>query len=132
MWQKCLGGSDDDVAYSIQQTSDGGYIVAGETYSTDGDVVGNHGATDAWVVKLNASGGIVWQKCLGGSSEESAYSIQQTSDGGYIVAGGTSSTDGDVTGHDGQYEDDAWVVKLNASGTRANASRRDKTLQILN
>jgi uncharacterized delta-60 repeat protein len=114
MWQKCLGGSYEDSVYSIQQTSDGGYIAAGSTNSNNGDVIGNHGRYDAWVVKLNALGGIVWQKCLGGSNEDSAYSIQQTSDGGYIVAGHTYSTDGNVAGNHG--ENNAWVIKLNASG----------------
>ena len=51
-WQKCLGGSDDDGAFSVQQTSDGGYIVAGLTGSNNGDVSGNHGGGDVWVVKL--------------------------------------------------------------------------------
>ena len=114
LWQRCLGGTDDDYAYSIQQTSDGGFIVAGQTYSNDGDVSGNHGYDDAWVVKLNSSGDIEWQKCLGGTDDDYAYSIQQTSDGGFIVAGQTYSNDGDVSGNHGY--DDAWVVKLNSSG----------------
>jgi len=114
-WQKCLGGTNDDYAYSIQQTSDGGFIVAGETNSNDGDVSGNHGWNDAWVVKLNSLGDIEWQKCLGGTNNDYARSIQQTSDGGFIVAGYTSSNDGDVSGNheNGKY----WVVKLNSSGT---------------
>jgi len=114
-WQKCLGGSDDEWAYSIQQTSDGGYIVAGYTESNDGDVSGNHGGGDFWVVKLSSTGSLQWQKCLGGSSWDEAYSIQQTSDGGYIVAGGTYSNDGDVSGNHGYY--DFWVVKLSSTGT---------------
>ena len=113
-WQRCLGGSGEDTAYSIQQTSDGGYIVAGLTKSNDGDVSGNHGMGDAWVVKLDASGGIEWQKCYGGSKYDSANSIQQTSDGGYILAGETTPDDGDVlSGNKGAL--DAWVVKLDAS-----------------
>ena len=114
LWQRCLGGTDDDYAYSIQQTSDGGFIVAGQTYSNDGDVSGNHGYDDAWVVKLNSSGDIEWQKCLGGTNDDRAYSIQQTSNGGFIVAGYTSSNDGDVSGNHGYW--DTWVVKLNSSG----------------
>jgi hypothetical protein len=51
-WQKALGGTSYDYAYSIQPTPDGGYIVAGFADSTNGDVTGNHGATDAWVVRL--------------------------------------------------------------------------------
>ncbi len=113
-WQKCLGGPDGDVAYSIQQTNDGGFIVAGFTYSNDGDVLGFHGYNDAWIVKLNSSGDIEWQKCLGGTDHDFAYSIQQTSDGGFIVAGLTGSNDGDVSGNHGGR--DAWVVKLNSSG----------------
>jgi len=113
-WQKCLGGSGNDFANSILHTSDGGYIFAGFTQSNDGDVSGNNGGQDAWIVKLNASGETEWQKCLGGSDNDEALSIQQTSDGGYIFAGFTQSNDGDVSGnHGGQ---DAWVVKLNASG----------------
>ena len=74
-WQKCLGGSDWDDAYSIQQTTDGGYIVAGGPESNDGDVSGNHGFDDYWVVKLSSSGTLEWQKCLGGSDLDNAQSI---------------------------------------------------------
>lgn len=114
IWQKSLGGSGDDRAYSIQQTSDGGYIVAGYTTSNDGDVSGNHGGKDFWVVKLDSGGNIVWQKTLGGSGDDEARSIQQTSDGGYIVAGWTFSNDGDVSGKHGWA--DYWVVKLDENG----------------
>jgi len=113
-WQKCLGGSDSDWAESIQQTSDGGYIVAGYTGSNDGDVSGNHGEKDFWVVKLDRYGNIKWQKALGGSDSDWAYNIQQTSDGEYIVAGYTGSNDGDVSGNHG--EKDFWVVKLDRYG----------------
>lgn len=113
-WQKLIGGSNQDIARSVQLTADGGYIVAGSTKSNNGDVSGNHGEADAWVVKLSSTGGIEWQKALGGSSEDIARSVQPTADGGYIVAGSTTSNDGDVRGnHGGQ---DAWVVKLNNNG----------------
>jgi hypothetical protein len=114
-WQKSMGGSANDRPYSIQQTEDGGYIVAGSSSSNNGDVSGNHGNTDYWVVKLNTVGEITWQKSLGGSSLDIARSIRQTADGGYIVAGNSRSLDGDVTGNNGEF--DYWVVKLNSSGT---------------
>ncbi|MBX2960383.1 MAG: T9SS type A sorting domain-containing protein [Flavobacteriales bacterium] len=114
-WQKSLGGTGGDFANSIQQTTDGGYIVAGFSNSTNGDVTGNHGSTDYWVVKLDSTGTIIWQKSLGGSGEDFGSSIQQTADGGYIVEGYSSSTDGDVTGNHGLY--DSWVVKLDNVGT---------------
>ncbi|MDR1874277.1 MAG: hypothetical protein LBQ90_04585, partial [Synergistaceae bacterium] len=117
-WQKAFGGSDFDTVTSIQQTIDGGYIVAGNTVSTDGDVSSFHGKgkRNIWVVKLNAKGSIEWQKTPGGSRWSDASSIQQTTDSGYIVAGYTSSADGDVSGFQGGWSD-CWMVKLNAKGS---------------
>ena len=116
-WQKTFGGSDVDVAKSIRQTTDGGYIVAGHTFSTDGNVTGLHGVDDYWMLKLNSSGNLSWQKCLGGSSNEEANAIQQTKDGGYIIAGWSTSNDGNVTNHHGNNgADDYWIVKTDASG----------------
>jgi len=114
-WQKSLGGSGDDVANSIQQTQDGGYIVAGSSSSTNDDVIGNNGSRDYWVVKLDPTGNITWQKSLGGSGTDVANSIQQTSDLGYIIAGTSSSTDGQVTGNHGFL--DYWIAKLDAKGS---------------
>ncbi|MDR0665109.1 MAG: hypothetical protein LBF86_06275, partial [Helicobacteraceae bacterium] len=115
--EKSLGGSDYDYATSIQQTKDNGYTVAGYSYSNDGDVTENYGNYDFWIVKLNANGAIVWQKSLGGSNSDWATSIQQTKDNGYIIAGYSYSTDGNVTGHHGSTDNtDCWIVKLNANG----------------
>jgi len=118
VWQKCLGGTDWDYLRSIQQTSDGGYIVAGASSSDNGDVTVNHGSRDYWVVKLDSSGEIEWEKSLGGSNWDYAYSVRQTVDGGFIVAGYSSSTDGDVTGHHGSPGEyyDYWIVKLDSAG----------------
>jgi len=114
-WEKSFGGSGEEDITHIQQTTDNGYILAGATTTqNDGDVSGYHGIKDYWVVKLDETGNLEWQKCLGGSGYESAHSIQQTIDGGYIVAGFTESNDGDVSGSGGYY--DAWIVKLNDSG----------------
>jgi hypothetical protein len=121
-WQKSLGGTNNDDATSILQTSDGGYIVAGYSSSNDGDVVGHHVnsmtiTNDYWVVKLDGEGVIQWQKSLGGKYEDEATIILPTKDGGYIVGGGAASNDGDVTGHHGStYIFDCWVVKINDTG----------------
>ena len=115
LWQKCLGGPNTDFPHSVRHTSDGGFIVAGFTDSNSGDVSGYHGGQfDWWVVKLDASGNIVWQKCFGGSAEEKAYAIEQTSDGGYIASGFTASNDQNVSGNNGGM--DYWVVKMDAAG----------------
>lgn len=113
-WKKCLGGTNWDFGNYIQQTADGGFIIAGRSGSNDGDASGNHGSTDAWVVKLNSAGNIEWQKSLGGSSGDEAICIKQTSDGGYIVACNTGSNNGDVTVFYGVL--DYWIVKLSSTG----------------
>lgn len=113
-WQKCFGGSDNDEAHSVIQTADGGYITAGSTASNNGDVTGFHGYFDYWVVKLDSSGAIQWQKSLGGTGDDEAASIIQCMDGGYVVAGFTYSNDGDVMGNHGA--SDYWIVKLDSYG----------------
>lgn len=120
IWQKCFGGTGDDYASSVAQTTDGGYVIAGTTNSIDGDVTGIHNGTavdvktDYWIIKLNGTGSLVWQKCLGGSGADNASSVLQALDGGYIIAGSSNSTDGDVTGH--HDKNDYWIVKLNNTG----------------
>ncbi len=112
-WQKSLGGTEEDIAYAVNQTTDGGYVVAGYSQSNNGDVSGNHGNNDMWIVKLDGAGVLQWQKALGGAQNDVAYSIQQTSDGRYIIAGWTSSSDGDITVHKGGVYD-YWIVKLSS------------------
>ena len=84
-WEKTLGGSDGDYGRSVQQTSDGGYIIAGQTASY------GSGSSDVYLVKTDGAGNSQWEKALGGSNTDYAESVQQTSDGGYIIAGGTWS-----------------------------------------
>src|SRR5689334_21921912 len=117
-WQKTAGGSEDDYAMSVRATPDGGYILAGGTESTDGDVTGHHGKTDLWVVKLNNSGNIEWQKTLGGSEFEMAWGVTVAADGGYVAAGYTGWSNGDVSGKHwpGVATSDFWAVKLSATG----------------
>jgi Zn-dependent metalloprotease len=116
-WRKLLGGSSSEEGYDCIQTTDGGYIIVGNTYSSDGDVSGNHGGGDAWAAKLNKSGNIQWQKCYGGTLWDFGRSIKQTSDGGYIFCGFTESNNGDVIGNHSSGQRDGWIVKINKSGS---------------
>jgi hypothetical protein len=102
MWAKTYGITDDDLAYSVQQTSDGGYIVAGSTYSFGA------GGLDIFLIKTDANGNIIWAKTYGGISGYGAFSVQQTSDGGYIVAGFTDSF--------GAGWEDIFLIKTDANG----------------
>jgi len=113
-WQRSLGGSGSEFAQCIKPTLDGGYILSANSDSNDGDVTGNHGSNDAWVVKLDSLGNIEWQRSLGGSSYDHGRSICVTPDGGYVLGTQTASNDGDVSGSHGS--SDAWLVKLDAMG----------------
>jgi hypothetical protein len=118
-WQKVIGGSVAESLESIQQTTDGGYILGGESYSNiSGDKTENsYGYTDCWVVKLNDTGTIEWQKTIGGNEGEYLNSIRQTYDSGYIL-GGTSYSNISGNKTDNSFgNDDYWVVKLNDLGT---------------
>jgi hypothetical protein len=119
VWQKTLGGSGEDHAYSIVRSTDGGFVLAGMTYSNNnGDVGATHGDFDLWVVKLNATGSLVWQKTIGGSGFDAARSITASPDGGFVCVGETNSNNsGDVGTNHG--DSDLWVVKLSATGTLA-------------
>lgn len=117
LWKKCYGGSTGEYVYSIKNTIDGGLIFTGFTDSNDGDVTGNHGLTDYWVVKTGGSGNLEWQKCYGGTASDLAKSIIQTDDGGYIINGISQSHDGDVSDHHGEpFNPDFWVIKITDLG----------------
>ncbi|MFZ2070996.1 MAG: hypothetical protein WAV32_05280 [Halobacteriota archaeon] len=102
-WNRTFGGIDDDWAFSVDQTSDEGYILAGGTYSYGA------GWADVWLVKTESNGDRQWSKFFGGTDSEEAYSVQQTADGGYILTGYTESY--------GAGKRDAWLLKTYSNGT---------------
>ena len=103
-WSRTFGGALGDQANDVCQTSDGGYMVTGGTSSFGA------GGTDVYLIKLNESGAVLWTKTLGGSDEDTAISIQPTSDGGYVLAG--------MTGSYGAGASDAYLVKVDAAGNQ--------------
>ncbi len=114
-WQKLIGGTSTDEGHALDQTTDGGFILAGWTTS---NVPGFHGGPwpDALLVKTDNLGDTLWQRAYGGSSDERFFSVVQTSDGGYIACGQTNSpNNGDVSGWSGGSYD-GWVVKVDSGG----------------
>lgn len=115
IWSDIYGGSGGEFGRDIIQTTDGGYMVTGQSASNDGDVTGAHGSADVWLLKLDDSGNIEWQKTYGGSGFDEAWNVKQTNDGGYVFLAWSNSTDGDLdSSNRGDF--DLWIVKTNATG----------------
>lgn len=120
IWQQCYGGSGEESNSNVSRilNTNDGYIFICKTFSFDGDVTGNHG-DDVWIVRINAAGNIIWQRCYGGGGSEFPMGIASTNDGGFIFTAlsNTVGPDGDIPFHYGTFLTyDAWVVKINADG----------------
>jgi len=102
VWDKTLGGEGDDAVYSVIQTADGNFLAVGSTSSKGA------GESDAWVVKFDGEGNVLWDKTFGGADFDGANSVIQTRDGGFLVVGRTFSK--------GAGGEDAWVMKLDEGG----------------
>jgi hypothetical protein len=102
IWTRTCGGSNNDIAYSIQLTGDGGYIIAGYTESFGA------GDADFYLVKLDSEGDALWTRTYGGIYSDKAYSVQTSDDNGYIIAGYTESF--------GAGDEDFFLVKTNSDG----------------
>jgi hypothetical protein len=111
IWEQVYGGTGLDILQSMEPYTQSGFLLSGQTWAHGGDVTYFHGTADAWVVAVDSSGHLIWQRCLGGSVYDGAYSALQTSDGGVMVAAFTVSTDFEVTESLGGT--DVWMVKLN-------------------
>jgi len=101
-WSKTYGGTGNEYGYAIQQTSDNGYIMVGCTTSFGA------GSKDVYLIKTDVNGDTLWTKTYGGGMDEVGYSIQQTSDDGYIITGNTTSF--------GAGQKDIYLIKTNANG----------------
>lgn len=101
-WNQTFGGNRDDIGRSVQQTTDGGYIITGSTESN------GNGFSDIWLIKTDSKGVEQWDHTFGERDDDFASSVQQTADGGYIVTGGTESF--------GNGEGDVWLIKTDSNG----------------
>ena len=127
-WQKSYGGAKMDLLQSVKTTADGGYILAGISASGKGGdkIHANQGSTDFWIIKIDDGGAIQWQQTIGGNGQEKLSSIVQTPDGGYAIAGASSSSkskadqngviDLNLKTEASRGGLDFWMVKLQANG----------------
>ncbi|WP_339664938.1 hypothetical protein [Maribacter arcticus] len=114
IWEKSFGGEGIEVSYDIAKTSDNGFVVVGNTFSTNGDILLNHGESDMWMIKLDEEGDLIWEQTYGGSQFDLAQAVVQSKDGGFLITGNTKSDDKDSSLNNG--ENDIWLVKTNAFG----------------
>jgi outer membrane protein assembly factor BamB len=101
-FQRTFGGKERDWGESVQQTTDGGYIIVGGTMSYGA------GWSDVYLIKTDVNGNVLWTRTYGGRERDRGYSVQQTSDGGYIIVGSTLSF--------GSGRSDIYLIKTNAEG----------------
>ncbi|MGF1558865.1 MAG: hypothetical protein ACFCUL_07235 [Flavobacteriaceae bacterium] len=113
-WQSPFGGTGIERAQDIAKTDDGGYVISGNTFSTDGDITKNHGESDIWLIKVASDGKMVWERTFGGSGFDDAQSVSLSADGGFIIAGNSKSNDADANANAG--ENDIWVIKTDENG----------------
>jgi hypothetical protein len=114
-WQNCIGGSSEDIISDIKAIP-GGYLLAGGTLSNDGDISYNHGNSDAWLIKLDSTGNLIWEKTYGGSEGDGWGIIIPTPDNKYYLVGASGSSDGDISYDPYPGSNDVWVTKIDSIG----------------
>jgi hypothetical protein len=114
-WQQCFGGSEQDYATDIINVS-GGYFIIGWTESSDGYISFNHGLNDGWLIRIDNTGNILWEKTYGGSNGDGFFRIVPDHLGNYIIIGGSGSSDGDISNDPYPGSEDFWIVKIDAEG----------------
>ena len=113
-WEHSFGGSGIEVSYDIAKTEDSGYVVVGNTFSNDGHIFQNKGASDIWLIKVDEEGNLLWERTFGGSEFDLAQAVVQSKDGGFLITGNSKSSDLDAPENNG--ENDIWVIKTNGNG----------------
>jgi hypothetical protein len=110
LWEKTIGGTNFDVARSIHKTANNNLVIAGSSRSSDGQVTNNQGQNDAWTLKINAIGNLIWQHTVGGTNIDYAYSVTQLNNNSIITVGDSSSDDGDISENKGF--SDLLIIKM--------------------
>jgi len=114
-WVKTFGGTNEDVAHAVIETSDGGFAVFGNTKSINGDITDKAlEESDLWLLKFNSEGELEWNKTYGGSGDDRGHSLIQMDDNGFMLLGYSQSADGLGTNNEGQH--DNWIIRINEQG----------------
>jgi gliding motility-associated-like protein len=114
-WSRTVGGSQREFGTDVLEQSNGDIMLLGTTASSDGDIAHNQGGYDVLLARLSSSGTLLWERTYGGSLYDDCRSLVQTLDGGFILTGSSSSSDGDLSTNQG--EQDVWLLKVDANGS---------------
>lgn len=114
-WSRYFGGTFTDEPFDVIQTAENDFIMVGSSDSNDVDITNNKGSYDFWVIKIAATGNLMWQKNFGGTEIDEAFGITSTNNGNFLIVGATRSDNKDVTLNNGAA--DAWLIKIDANGT---------------
>jgi len=120
LWEKTYGGTEEDAFMDFTATQDGGFLLCGYTYSNDGDVTLNRGFNDGWIIKINSTGDLIWQQTYGGISADAFIAVIGEDNGDFLIAGQSSSVDGDIAGSIGG--GDIWVLRIDSTGQIKSSS----------
>ena len=110
LWEKSYGGAEIDIAYAIEATGDGKFVIIGDSRSINGDVSDAKGNADMWIIQIDGLGNLLWQKSIGGTGFDTGRGIRKMNDGGFVITGNSRSSDIDVTQNKGQ--SDVWNIKI--------------------
>jgi len=114
-WQQCFGGSATDEAADIIEIP-GGYLIIGHTNSNNGNISFNHGGYDAWIIRTDSNGNMIWEKTYGGSQGDGFRRIFPDNVGNYYLLGASESDDGDISNDPYPGSWDFWIVKIDSTG----------------
>lgn len=114
IWEKSFGGTEIDIAYAISASDNDRYTIVGDSRSADGDIAQAKGNADLWVIQIDDTGNLIWEKSLGGTQFDTGRGIAKTQSNGFVITGNSRSSDNDLTENKGQ--SDVWTVLLDPSG----------------
>lgn len=136
IWSKTYGGSSPDLLGNFVQVPNGDFLIYGSTFSDDDDIIMNKGGYDAWMIRVDSNGNLLWSKTYGGSGDEGGGVIRQMNDGRFQLSTSTTSQDGDVLGKT-ESDADAWLVTVDENGeldilsSRTYGGSKDESLAFI-
>lgn len=114
LWEKSFGGSEIDRARDVALTSDGNFLITGDSRSSNNDLTNNYGVSDIWIIKIDPNGELIWEKSFGGSNFDGVQAISIAENDSFLISGNSRSSDIDLVQNKGN--NDAWIFSINFHG----------------